>query len=216
MLISHQHRFIFVHIYKNAGSSIVTALLPYATYNRSHLWLVKLVSRIKRAPLPLPGVLNPSPMHYHASAQEVANRLGRELYDRYFSFAVVRNPWDWQVSLYHYALKHPTHHQHEFIKSLGDFSEYIRWRCSQERRLQKGFIYSQNGNPLVNFIGRYENLEVDFRKICERIGIRVPPLPRLNVSRSRPYQEYYTPETIDLVRKAFVEDIETFGYDFQT
>ena len=30
MLISHRHRFVFVHIYKTAGISIVTALIPFA------------------------------------------------------------------------------------------------------------------------------------------------------------------------------------------
>jgi hypothetical protein len=66
----------------------------------------------------------------------------------------------------------------------------------------------------VNFIGKYENLKDDFKKICNKIGISTT-LPKLNVSKSKPYQEYYNDETIDLVRKTFQPDIKIFNYDFE-
>jgi hypothetical protein len=40
-------------------------------------------------------------------------------------------------------------------------------------------------------------------------------LPYVNMSKEKPYQEYYTYETIELVRKIFAPDIEAFGYDFE-
>ena len=210
MLISHKYHFIFIHIYKNAGTSIRAALLPFSVYNRAHLTAVKMANRFK---LHLPAGLDPHPMAGHVQAQKVINALGQEKFDSYFSFAIVRNPWDWQVSLYNFPLIRPGHHQNKFIKQFANFEDYLRWRCAEEVRYQKDFVFSPEGRQLVKFIGRYENLDADFAEICARIGIQAS-LPMLKVSKTRPYQEYYTKETIDLVRRAFAPDIELFGYNF--
>ena len=208
MLISEKYKFIFVHIYKNAGTSITHALIPFATSQWQ--WIAH--EALKKAGIPSP-FFEPHPFHKHITAPEIIEHLGLEIFDSYFSFAIVRNPWDWQVSLYKYMLKEKTHHQHGFVKELGSFEEYIKWRCSNEVRFQKDYIYSQDDKLLVNFVGKYENLDKDFNQICTRIGISAA-LPKLNVSNTRPYQDYYTEETEELVRQAFEPDITTFAYSF--
>ncbi len=125
----------------------------------------------------------------------------------------MRNPWDWQVSLYNFALKDTNHHQHDLIQKLGSFDEYIKWRCENEVRFQKDFIYSSEGELLVDFVGRFESIGDDFKKICSRIGISAS-LPKLNVSNSKAYQQFYTDETRELVRRTFDSDIVLFEYDF--
>lgn len=210
MLLSHKHKFLFIHIYKNAGTSITTALLPFAVYNAAHLAAFRLTDRFKWR---LPWVLNPRPLKVHISAQRIVEQMGREKFGEYFSFAIVRNPWDWQVSLYTYMLKKPDHHQHQLVKQLGSFEEYVEWRCREEVRFQKDFVFSQAGEQLVSFVGKFENLDADFATICERIGIQTS-LPRLNTSKTRPYQEYYNARTIEMIRRTFAPDIECFEYDF--
>jgi hypothetical protein len=143
----------------------------------------------------------------------LADRLGRDEFDSFFSFAIVRNPWDWQVSLYTYALADSRHRLHDFVKGLGSFDRYIHWRCDRVRTCQRDFVFSKEGEQLVNFLGRYENLQQDFDYICSRVGVSAP-LPRLNASSRKPYQQYYDRVTADLVRKAFEPDIALFGYDF--
>lgn len=210
MLISHKRRFIFIHITKNAGTSINAALMPYAFYNPVHRLYYKAARRLG---MKVPASLNPQPMAGHVPAAQVAAEMGIEKFKSYFSFAIVRNPWDWQVSLYSYMRKNPKHRQHKLGLEFIDFSEYIHWRCTEEVRFQKDFICDEGGAQLVSFVGHYETLAQDFKTICERIGIQAE-LPVLNVSKTRPYQEYYTPETIELVRKTFAPDIEWFGYGF--
>jgi len=139
--------------------------------------------------------------------------LGQDHFDTYFSFAIIRNPWDWQVSLYFYILKDINHFQNKFINRIGSFDEYIRWRCAEEVRFQKDFVYSENGELLVDFVGRFESIEDDFRIICDRICIEAR-LPRLNASNHKNYRQYYTDETCELVRQAFEPDINLFSYDF--
>ncbi len=209
MLLSKKHKFIFVHIYKNAGTSITEALRPFALGP----WQWKAHKLIKKVGNHSP-IFEPHPFHGHIKASEILDSLGEKKFKEFFSFAIVRNPWDWQVSLYKYMLKSETHHQQELIKNLGNFEEYIKWRCENEVRYQKDFIYSKNNELLVNFVGRYESLDSDFDAICSRIGISAS-LPKLNVSNTKPYQSYYTEKTKELVRQAFEPDIRIFNYEFE-
>jgi len=188
MLISYRHGFIFIHVYKNAGMSIARALGPFAKKN-------------------------PGPFHAHVSAAEVVERLGRERFRSLFSFAFVRNPWDWQVSQYCYMLLEKRHFQHGLVKGLGSFGAYVKWRCDNDVRFQKDLVCSDDGEALVDFVGRFERLEDDFRSICSRIGVSAV-LPRLNVSNRVSYRDFYDEETRELVGRTFAPDIDLFGYGF--
>lgn len=207
MLISKRHNFIFVHIYKNAGTSIKFALKPFAATK----WEIG-ASRLLRK-VGISATFDPQPLPGHTDASTIIDFLGEDVFKSFFSFAIVRNPWDWQVSLYKFMLKNTSHYQHEFVKSLSGFDDYIRWRCEKEIRLQKDFIYSKEGELLVKFVGRFKSLEADFQKICSEIGISAS-LPSLNVSNTQPYQKFYTSETKELVTKAFEADISKFNYCF--
>lgn len=208
MLLSKKFRFIFIHIYKNAGTSITNALIPFATAGRWETWSNSVLKRLKFSPR-----FDPQPFPFHIKASEIIAKIGGENFKSFFSFAFVRNPWDWQVSLYNYMLKETTHYQHHLVRGLGSFDRYIRWRCTEEVRLQRDFIYSADGELLIDYVGRFENLDADFQTICDRIGISTT-LSRLNVSNSRPYQQFYNNETKELVRRTFEADITLFEYDF--
>lgn len=214
MIISNSHKFIFIHIHKTAGTSISDTLRPYATLEGRLLFPLQ-------AGLEKLGIRTAIANNYcylqrkydgHIKAPELRKVMG-EKYDSYFSFAFVRNPWDWLVSFYSYILKEVNHHRHDFIKTLSGFDEYIEWRCTHDLRYQKDFIYSDDNQKLVNFVGRFERIDEDFDNICNMLGINAF-LNKLNVSNERPYREYYNNNTRELVRKAFAPDIELFEYDF--
>jgi hypothetical protein len=200
MLISSRKKFIFIHIYKTAGTSMLSALWPHSAGKLQ----LKATTALKLLRIMPP--FEPQCHRDHITAAELVARIGRETFDKYFSFAIVRNPWDWQVSLYQFAGQ-------EQIRSFGSFDAYIRWRCTFRGQTQKDFICSADGEQLVDFIGRMENIDQDFATICSRIGI-VATLPRLNVSNTTPYRSFYSDETAALVRNTFAEDIAHFGYEF--
>lgn len=206
MLVSKKRKFIFVHIYKNAGTSITKALMPFAASK----WQLKAHRGLKRFNV---TCFNPQPYPPHTNASQLIAKIGKKTFDSFFSFAIVRNPWDWQVSLYKFMLKDTDHFQHNLIKNFKDFDEYIKWRCAEEVKLQKDFIYSKDGELLVNFVGKFERIDADFQIICSRIGISTS-LPRLNVSNTKPYQQFYNKKTKDLVGQTFATDINLFGYEF--
>jgi hypothetical protein len=200
MLVSTRHRFAFIHVYKVAGTSVRTALRPYADG--------QLLDRIRR------WLGHPPRYSPHLTAAEARRQLGPEEFDRAFTFAFVRNLWDWQVSLYSFMLHNANHPQHELVNSFSSFVEYLDWRVNEDLRLQSDFVTDAHGRQLLDFIGRYESLETDFARVCETIGIPAQ-LPHRNKSqRTDDYRAYYSQTTRALVRDAFAEDIERFNYSF--
>ena len=77
------------------------------------------------------------------------------------------------------------------------------------------WITDEKGNILVDYIGKFENLQEEFNVICKMLKIPPLDLPHTNNSSStESYQKYYTPSLKELVAKAFKKDIEQFNYKF--
>ena len=104
------------------------------------------------------------------------------------------------------------HFQHDVVKNFT-FDEYIDWRIRCGLVLQSKYIADKQGNILMDFVGRFENMEADFSEICEKLGIE-RRLPHKNRSKHSSYQKYYTDKSYRLVKKAFEEDIALFNYEF--
>lgn len=84
----------------------------------------------------------------------------------------------------------------------------------KDKHLQKEFLTDRDGKLMVDFVGRFENLQEDFRHVCKTIGIECS-LPHVNRSQHVDYRTYYNDKTIQLVYEHFKEDIEMFGYAFE-
>jgi hypothetical protein len=105
----------------------------------------------------------------------------------------------------------PDHHQYPIVSKLN-FHEYIRWRVAENLEFQKSFLYDKNDQLLVDYVGKYENLQHDFDEICDKIGLPKMNLLKLNPSNHTSYQEYYNEESEELVYSAFQKDFDAFGY----
>ena len=75
-------------------------------------------------------------------------------------------------------------------------------------------ISDEQGNLIVDFVGKIENLDADFKYICKKIGIPQIDLPHLNQTKKEGYRKYYNERTADLIRQAYKDDVETFNYEF--
>ncbi|MFZ9736450.1 MAG: sulfotransferase family 2 domain-containing protein [Prochlorotrichaceae cyanobacterium] len=219
MLISYDRQFIFFHVTKAAGTSVKKALDPYAQEPEKF--------KIARPPREVDGAPNSfyemwESMLWHAKARDAQKELSPDIYDRFYKFAFVRNPWDWQVSYYHFILKQEDHIRHEQVKSMvGGFEEYLDWVIATKNPFPKGatklqaeIITDKSGELIVDYVGRYETIHQDFNDVCQRLGLAVT-LPHLNQSQHRDYRNYYNDRTRKLVAEYFQQDIELFGYTFE-
>lgn len=76
------------------------------------------------------------------------------------------------------------------------------------------FLFDQNDNKLVDYIGRVETLQDDFDQISTRLEISKQNLLHKTASRHDDYRRYYDEESKHFVAMAYCKDIKTFGYEF--
>jgi chondroitin 4-sulfotransferase 11 len=184
---------IFVHIPKTAGTSITSTLFR-----------------------------NTRPGHQPISWYE---SIDPEATKRFFKFAFVRNPWDRLVSSYFYmasrtSRKRETLEWVDFIQSFESFDHFVKaWVNEDNVKLnitfypQHKFLINKFGMNHMDFVGRFENIDRDFKEICRNLGVQIS-LPHDNKSPRKHYAAYYNDETRDIVAQAYKKDIELFGYQF--
>jgi len=210
MLVSHQHRFLFIHVPKTAGTSIEHALQPLSDtpdQRRASRTLSRLGVPVAWRPIRWRNGRK------HTTALEMRHLFTRRVFDKYFKFAFVRNPWDYMVSYYHFLSTNPEHHRFAEIRKLESFSDYLKYEMRRGEVSQSRILCDEAGNLLVDYIGRFETLEEDFLRICSLLGISAR-LEHLNRSEHGDYRSYYDDETARWVAEYCAEDILRFGYEF--
>jgi hypothetical protein len=154
----------------------------------------------------------------HAKPDEAYKVFKNEL-SKYFSFCIVRNPWDRAVSMYHFAIKERLFSLYE-VNSRLSFEEFCD--LLYEKKDDYSFIgthkqveWTQGYYP-PKVILRFENLQEEFRGMLEEYNIQHinPNIPHKNSTKHSYYKDYYTPETKKIIANVFEEDIDTFKYTF--
>ncbi len=208
MLISFSHRFIFVHVQRTGGSSVIRTLEPYG-YRAPLTPVSKLLSRTGLMKDPKKIVFRT-----HETARRVRSLLPAGMYEEFLTIAFVRNPWSWLVSLYELFRKGPRHRHHKIVSKMKDFREYVDWEADRNSRFQYPLIIDSGGEIIIDYLGRYERLQDDYAGLCKRLDIDVAPLPRENRRTFRDYREYYDDDTRAKVAEYWRRDIDLLGYDF--
>ncbi|SDX80628.1 Sulfotransferase family protein [Allochromatium warmingii] len=218
MLLSPKYRFLFVHIAKTGGTS-VRAALEGLRWRDPWYYPMFLCSRFSH----LSGHRLATKLPRHAKIVAAKELLPKDYFDSLFKFAFVRNPWDLQVSSFH----HIRRERPQYLGGHDNFADFLRWKLNPERpyqyhldtsiTLQTEYLIDLSGQVVVDFIGRYEQLQDDFATICTRIGIQTPRLPhaRQATDRQRDYRGYYSDDTAELVAQYFARDIQMLGYRFE-
>ena len=115
--------------------------------------------------------------------------------------------------MYEYMKYNEKHFQHKMVKDMCSFDKYIEWRVNNEVRLQKDFLYS-NDTLLVDFVGKIENIEEDFKIICKKLNIDDVKLLHKNKSNHKKYHSHYNDRTRKMIEEAYKEDIKIFNYKY--
>lgn len=231
MILSHAHKFIYIKTYKTGSTSVEAALSavcgpddviteaseqlrgvrqkPAQNYRIEHpakparpLWKT-LLGRPERH-------YHPSVGYYeHMPAWRVRTYAGEDVWRRYYKFSFERNPWDRQVSWYHYKTKSKA------AAAKPSFDAFNRDR--RRAFVENWSLYTEADAISLDFVGRYESLDDDFARVLAAIGLTGKvELPRANVSRDRKgsYRDYYTEASKALVADWYAPEIRHFGYTF--
>lgn len=185
-MIDHDRRLIFIHQRKVAGMSIMAALGFHFE--------------------------NPDFHRFNDGALS-ADWAGRKERERsYFVFSAVRNPFDRLISGWKYLAA--TRERPLLDVLLDPPAEGHDYR--HLTRPQIGILRDQStGALIVDDLIRFENLQADFARICDRIGMPRQSLPHLNAStRERDYRDYFDERTRRMAEEMFAADLAAFDYDF--
>lgn len=207
MPIDHEHKYVYIHIPKTGGSSIEKFL---NLQNKDKLWSTTdfLISKnIKYAFQHLPISLIKT---YFLNTKD---------FNSYFKFTFVRHPYDRCLSEFFWLanVKAPNNQKRDL--SSGAFSFWLLTYYNQPRNdhnlNQSDFILDENGNIIVNFIGKLENINEDLNKIIKILNIN-KPISELgyenknNINYNK--NEYLTKNNKDLIYIRFKKDFEILGY----
>lgn len=207
MIVSHRHHFIFAAIPKTGTHSVRQAL-------RQHLGSedIEQVGLFVKKRFPYESLARIR--HGHLSLAQVRPYLGEELFASYFKFAFVRNPFDRFVSYCAFM----TRADGAFAVRPRMVMEHMLFREPPDTHIlfqpQYTVLVDAAGRLLADEIGRVENMQQHYDKICARIGIPSCTLEQINSSNHGDYRQYYTPRLVDAVANRYARDLELFGYEF--
>ena len=213
MIVSHEHRLIFLKTRKTAGTSVEIALSRVCGPDDIVTRLATADEELRIAAGGVPAQNHLSPplpraAWSHLTARGARQIVGHRVWDDYFTFAVERNPWDAVVSLYYW------HHRGQ---ELPPFEEFLATPRIASLAAKNARAYRIGGSVAVDRVCRYERLDDELATIWRERGLPgSPDLPQAKAgSRAvRAYRDLYTPATAELVAVTFAEMIAELGYEF--
>lgn len=148
------------------------------------------------------------------------NPRTKHLKKNFWHFAFLRNPYDWLTSLFWHRKHIPSPMNKIYNKVIDNpdqdlaFAEFIF--CLENRdglksdRLQSFWL-----NSKVDFIGDFDNLERDFRKIMSRFDIEVNNFPKTNTQpKNKSVYLWNNPEILARATNLLSKDIELYEKTF--
>ncbi len=214
-MISHKHKCIFIHISKCAGSSVETAfgldIEDNTEKNNTNLfgWNGEYKFFLQ-----------------HATPQQLLdyNFIDRNVWNNYYKFIIIRNPWDRAFSDYIWISKEQKIRDSffNFLHGMGDFSKVI----NQKNKLffrgdhlnsQISYFFLDGEKITYDQVIRFENLDKEFYALAKMVGLDPSVFIRkVNVSRRKidHYSQFYNDKRKKLVEKIYSLDIDFLNYHF--
>lgn len=136
-------------------------------------------------------------------------RIGDDVWNSYFKFCIVRNPWDRFLSFYH---------QNGGSRGKRTVSEVLDRPVVRKLRSKGVNLMCIDGTLAVNRVCRFERLTEDLEEVRLQLGLPEPlDLPRAKGKTRtdrRHYREVLTDAERDRIAELLREEIELFGYEY--
>jgi len=214
-MISHEKKFIFIHMPRTGGTHLSEFLRPYCDEES-----------LRFSPYQSSGNL-------HATMIDYVNHYGERILD-YTLFTIIRNPWERALS---HAIFHnnKTFDKEYFKKVIYEPYRHHLWPHSHFHFLiREPFVgplqpvgYLPITPPIMQKVRelfywpkfiRFENYAIDTAKIFDKLGIKYEPerlKKRTNITKHKHYSHYYEDDEIFKMETVCGLDLQLFGYTFK-
>jgi predicted lipase len=207
MPINHQLRTIFIHIPKTAGTSIEYALGMHG--DLKNIGVDCYTDQQKNKEYLFGGGLQ------HLEAKQIKQYVGKDIFEAYFKFSIVRNPYDRLVSFFAWL---DGKWKYEELLSIETFRNYL---AKSTKAIFKGknllpkpqyefLVYKKN--ILADVILRFEQLAEELELLSEHLNKQITLEHRMQ-SIHKNYSEYFDKESIEIVKRIYRKDFEYFNYN---
>lgn len=194
MPISDKYKVIFIHIPKNAGTSIVEALEMKDEGHHKYDYYQKNYPDKWKEYLKIAVIRNPWD-------RTVSNYEYSKLDESYWHSFTNKTPYG-------------PHPDYNLIKNLT-FSECVNL-LFEDRTLfkhhgwdfQYPYVINVNKEIVVDKLIKYENLDSELKELFNI------ELKKINQSNHKDYKEYYNDDLIDKVSLLYKKDIKIFNFNF--
>jgi hypothetical protein len=187
-MIDHDRKLLFIHITRTGGTSVETALLG------KDWWHIDDLTK-------------------HISASQAREIYGEEVWNSYYRFSIVRNPWDRLVSMWATGWWYGKLTVFGGVKPAS-FADFIRRVQPHPHEGYTSLRYVDIIDLPIDRVLRFESLQADMDALCRDRGIAEVELPHIERRDRLPYQAFYDREAEQAVRERFAADIATYGYQF--
>lgn len=192
MIVSHSNKFIYLKSYKTASTSVEMFFERFCKDSDIIGY---------RGPNPIPDNCD---WWNHMKPLEIKTKLNNdEVWNQYFKFGCVRNPWERTLSSYLFRNKKTFYPEYNM-----SFEEYC---------MSNSFpTFRKFYNLEMDYYIRFEELHKGIEVVCNFLGLPcdLSQLPHEKKTNHRHYTEYYTDEMRDKIAENHKEDIDFFNYTF--
>ena len=133
--------------------------------------------------------------------------VGADVFNSYFKFCIVRNPYDKMVSAYFFKV------------DSGNFKGTFKEFCKSGNNAYNLNRYSIDNVPQCDFYIRFEKLVKHTKKVCKMLNIKrsvkLPDYKSGHRPKNKHYSKYYDEETKRIVYKLHKKEFLMFGYKFE-
>lgn len=218
MLVSHRFRFIYTKTIKTGGTSVESYFEKYCMKDGEWKFSHSRDEYISEyGVIGYRGIDNSKSKFYnHMPASLIRDLIGEQMWNDFFKFCVIRNPYDKIISAFFHLEAKRVIMPELKQQRVCHFREWIK---SGRGLINDRELYTIDNKICMDDFIRTESMLHDLERICNHLGVPYAPdeLPRLK-SGFKPsdvlLSEYFDKETDQIVRKYYAFEFETFGYPF--
>lgn len=159
----------------------------------------------------------------HYSLSDYQNIFSKRIFNSYFKFTIVRNPYERFESAYDYLKNGGFDDRDRLwaeknIMVYNDINEFVQfWLNSKSMfemvhfKPQANFLKNKSGQINMDFIGRMENLQDDYNFIKKKVGFTAD-LKKINTTKRKNDRIQLNQISKEKVYQMYKEDFEVLKY----